>query len=220
VTQQSHVIDRVRAGNHPGDRGRDLQPGVRALIRRHRQPLIGQFLQPGIPGQGHHRQQPGSRSSKETDTEARLWETCIYEMPSFRWPMGSRPAPFFLKRRHSRFKPPSAPRPSSWIKAWSAMTTAPTRVPRSLSGSNRIPGSTCTSPRHTRPGSTRSNGSLPTSPPICCNARTTAVSRRSKQTPANGSRAGTRIRSHSCGPSPQNLESLKRLLQRTTGAGH
>ena len=65
------------------------------------------------------------------------------------------------------------------------------------------PGSALTSPRRTRSGSTRSNGSSPTSPPICSNAAT----RPSKPTFANGSRAGTKIRSHSSGPSPRNRSS-------------
>ena len=39
----------------------DLQPGVRALVRRHRQVLIGQLLQPGRLGQRDHRDQPGRR---------------------------------------------------------------------------------------------------------------------------------------------------------------
>ena len=46
------------------------------------------------------------------------------------------------------------------------------------------PGSTCTSHRPTRRGSTRSNDSLPTSPLIFSNAQTTAVFKRSKQTSA------------------------------------
>ena len=54
------------------------------------------------------------------------------------------------------------------------------------------PGSTCTSPRPTPPGSTRSNGSSPSSPPTCSNAPTIAASRPSKPTSDAGSRTGTR----------------------------
>ena len=35
VPQQRHVVDRVRAGDHPRDQRGDLQPGVRALVGRH-----------------------------------------------------------------------------------------------------------------------------------------------------------------------------------------
>ena len=69
------------------------------------------------------------------------------------------------------------------------------------------PGSTCTSHRPTRRGSTRSNDSLPTSPLIFSNAQTTAVFKRSKQTFAHGSKGGTRTPSHSSGPSPPNRTS-------------
>src|SRR5660398_190089 len=102
--------------------------------------------------------------------------------------------------------PRSIPKsPMDWRFIWSAITTAPTSPPASSSGLKRILGSTCTSPRRTRPGSTRSNDSLPTSPPTCSNAATTAASRHSKPTSATGSKDGMRTRSHSSGPSPQNL---------------
>ena len=42
VPQQGHVIDAVGAGDHPRDQRGDLQPGVRALVARHAQVLIGQ----------------------------------------------------------------------------------------------------------------------------------------------------------------------------------
>ena len=61
VPQQRHVIDRVRAGDHPGDQRGDLQPGVRALVGRHPQVLIGQVPQPGRLGQRQHRDQPRRR---------------------------------------------------------------------------------------------------------------------------------------------------------------
>ena len=46
VPQDGHVIDAVRAGDHPRDERGDLQPGVRALVRRHRQILVGQPAKP------------------------------------------------------------------------------------------------------------------------------------------------------------------------------
>src|SRR5680860_631625 len=104
--------------------------------------------------------------------------------------------------------PRSTPKsPMDWRFIWSAITTAPTSPPASSSGWKRILGSTCTSPRRTRPGSTRSNDSSPTSPPTCSNAATTAAFRHSNPTFANGSQAGTRTRSHSSGPSPRNRSS-------------
>ena len=84
------------------------------------------------------------------------------------------------------------------------------------------PASTCTSPRRTPPGSTRSNGSSPTSPPTCSNAPTTAASS------ALEADIRTWVKAWNEKPRPfiwtktaeQILESLARLLQRTTGAGH
>src|SRR5660397_108041 len=104
--------------------------------------------------------------------------------------------------------PRSTPKsPMDWRFIWSATTTPPTSPPASSRGWKRILGSTCTSPRRTRPGSTRSNDSLPTSPPTCSNAATTAAFRHSNPTSATGSQAGTRTRSPSSGPSPQNRSS-------------
>src|SRR5665647_1485332 len=94
--------------------------------------------------------------------------------------------------------------PTNSRSTWSATTTAPTRAPASSHGSKHIPGSTSTSPRPTRPGSTRSSASSPTSPPTCCNAQTTAASKHSNKTSATGSKDGTRTRSPSSGPNPQN----------------
>src|SRR3954453_5216353 len=70
-----------------------------------------------------------------------------------------------------------------------------------------IPGSTCISPRPTPPGSTRSNGSSASSPPTCSNEATTAAFKPWKPISAPGSKPGTRIPHHSCGPSPPNRSS-------------
>jgi hypothetical protein len=51
VPQQRHVIDAVRAGDHPGHQRGDLQPSVRALVRGHAQVLISQVAQPRPIGQ-------------------------------------------------------------------------------------------------------------------------------------------------------------------------
>ena len=61
VPQQRHVIDRVRAGDHPGDQRGDLQPGVRALVGRHLRCSSASVPQPGRLGQRQHRDQPGRR---------------------------------------------------------------------------------------------------------------------------------------------------------------
>ncbi|MGY2744146.1 hypothetical protein ACVWZ8_004541 [Arthrobacter sp. UYCu723] len=61
MAQQSHIIDGIGAGNHPGDQGRDLQPRVGTEIVRQFQMLIDQFPEPGFPGQTHDRDQPRGR---------------------------------------------------------------------------------------------------------------------------------------------------------------
>jgi hypothetical protein len=61
VPQQRRVIDRVGAGDHPRHEGGHLQPGIRALVGRHTQTLIGQASQTGPVGQRQHRDQPGGR---------------------------------------------------------------------------------------------------------------------------------------------------------------
>jgi hypothetical protein len=55
VPQQIHVLDRVRARDHPRDQRRNLDRRIR---RRHGQPLAQQLGQPGLLGQSHHRRQP------------------------------------------------------------------------------------------------------------------------------------------------------------------
>ena len=57
MPQQVHVIDRVRAGDHPCDQRPDLQLRVRAGLARHPQRLRDEVVQPGPPGQGDHRGQ-------------------------------------------------------------------------------------------------------------------------------------------------------------------
>jgi hypothetical protein len=61
VPQERHVVDRVRAGDHPADQGSDLQSSVRALVGRHREVLISQSLQPCGVGQREHRNQAAGR---------------------------------------------------------------------------------------------------------------------------------------------------------------
>jgi len=61
VPQQRHVLDRVRAGDHPGDQARDLQLGV-AAPRLVDPDVIGdELLKPGPLGQLQHGRQPGAR---------------------------------------------------------------------------------------------------------------------------------------------------------------
>ncbi len=61
MAQQVHVLDAVRAGDHPSDQRGDLRPGVRALVRRHRQVLRGQGPQTNALSQREHRNQPARR---------------------------------------------------------------------------------------------------------------------------------------------------------------
>ena len=65
----------------------------------------------------------------------------------------------------------------------------------------------CTSPRRTHRGSTKSSGSSPTSPPTCSNVQIIAASKHSKPTFANGSKRGTKTQSRSSGPRPRNRSS-------------
>lgn len=64
----------LTAGDHAGDEGGYLEPGVRALVRRQGQPLTSQGMQPRVLGQAHdgHQTQDDTRSpsSKEGDTAA------------------------------------------------------------------------------------------------------------------------------------------------------
>ena len=61
VAEKSHVVDAVRAGNHPRDQGSDLQPGVGTLVCRDAEMRIGQLVQPGRTRQRKHRNQPDGR---------------------------------------------------------------------------------------------------------------------------------------------------------------
>jgi hypothetical protein len=61
VAQDPHVIDAVRAGGHPCDQGRDLQPGIRAVILRQLHVLVDQVAEAGVGGQAHDRDQRGDR---------------------------------------------------------------------------------------------------------------------------------------------------------------
>ena len=61
VAQQGHVIDGVRAGDHPHHQRGHLQPGVGALVGRNTQMLLGQLLQARGAGQRQHRNQPCAR---------------------------------------------------------------------------------------------------------------------------------------------------------------
>ena len=57
--------------DHPRDQRGDLRPGVRALVRRHRQVLLGQSSQTRPIGQPQHRNQPTGRH------ETRSSNTCL-----------------------------------------------------------------------------------------------------------------------------------------------
>ena len=61
VAKQGHVIDRVRAGEHPSHQRGDLVSRVGALVRRHGQPLRRQSGQARLLGQFHHGDQPRHR---------------------------------------------------------------------------------------------------------------------------------------------------------------
>ncbi len=50
VPQHVHVVDAVRAGDHPRHERGELHPGVRRSTPAHRHPLIKQLRQPGSLG--------------------------------------------------------------------------------------------------------------------------------------------------------------------------
>ena len=87
VAQHGHVIDGVRPGHHSGDQGHDFEPGIRALVRGHAQPLVGQAPQARFLGSFIAGTKPAEdtrlESSNDADTARVVCETCIYEMPSF-----------------------------------------------------------------------------------------------------------------------------------------
>jgi len=61
VAQQVHVLDRVRASDHPCHKRQQLQPRVRALATWHRQMLIGQLAQTSAGRQRGDRDKPRAR---------------------------------------------------------------------------------------------------------------------------------------------------------------
>jgi hypothetical protein len=61
MAQQVHVIDRVRAGDHPGDQRRHLQIGVRPTRRIDPDLPRHQLVQTAPLRQRQHRAQPGAR---------------------------------------------------------------------------------------------------------------------------------------------------------------
>ena len=61
VAQQGHVGDAVRAGDHAGDQGTDLRPGMRPLVGGHAELAISQRSQATSLSQSGHRNQPGAR---------------------------------------------------------------------------------------------------------------------------------------------------------------
>src|SRR6185312_1886489 len=80
--------------------------------------------------------------------------------------------------------------------------TPPTNRRQSPAGSTATHDSTCTSPRPTRPGSTKSNDGSDCSPTSGCAAALTPACRRWKKTSATGSQRGTRTQNLSPGPKP------------------
>ena len=142
------------------------------------------------------------------------------------------------RRRHGDLQP--APTPP---RHWSSRSSSPRSTRRSPTGLEihlicdnygthkhpsvnkwlaAHPRFRCTSPRRTPPGSTRSNASSPTSPPTCSSEVTTAASKPSRPTSANGSKAWND------NPKPfiwtktaeEILASLGRLLQRIRNSRH
>jgi len=61
VPQQRHVVDAVRAGDHPCDQRGDLEPRVRALVSGHRQALLDQCPKARGIREHNHRDQPCRR---------------------------------------------------------------------------------------------------------------------------------------------------------------
>ena len=61
MAQHVEVADRIGAGDHAGDQGRNLECGVRARRSRNLHMLAGELVQAGLLGQSHHRRQPATR---------------------------------------------------------------------------------------------------------------------------------------------------------------
>ena len=86
MTQQRHVIDRVRAGDHARDQRGHLQSRVRALVARHAEVLISQVAQPGPVGKGEDRDQAAGRHEirivERHRGSTKGYESRILKMPS------------------------------------------------------------------------------------------------------------------------------------------
>lgn len=122
VTEQVHVIDRVRPGEHPRHQRRDLRPGVRALVGRDTQLVLSELREPGRLREPEHRASPAADtrlgSSKTADTAAGACLNCIYEMPLESEEQNPTQVLFSLIREafpchDSRSEPP----PHRWIQA-------------------------------------------------------------------------------------------------------
>ncbi|MPN39596.1 hypothetical protein SDC9_187124 [bioreactor metagenome] len=61
MTQHVHVVDRVRAGEHPRDQRHHLAAGVRALVSRDAQPRLGELVKPRGTREAEHRNQARGR---------------------------------------------------------------------------------------------------------------------------------------------------------------
>ena len=61
MTQQIHVVDRVRASEHPRDQRHHLAAGVRTLVRRDAQSRLRELIKPRRTGKTEHRDQPRDR---------------------------------------------------------------------------------------------------------------------------------------------------------------
>ena len=126
MPQQRHVVDRVRAGDHPRDQRGHLQPRVRALVGRHAQVPSGPALRarparptpspgpaPPTPPDSDHRTPP--RSGQECERVAS--QRC----PSESWLIGTVASPnlparkgiLALRHAHTTIKQPT----HRWIRA-------------------------------------------------------------------------------------------------------
>jgi hypothetical protein len=61
VAQQVHVVDRVRARDHPRDQGEDLRGRVRGAFPGQGETFNQQRCQAAPVRERHHRHQPGTR---------------------------------------------------------------------------------------------------------------------------------------------------------------
>ncbi len=79
VPKQNHVVDRVRAGDHPADQRGDLQPRVRALVGRDGEVLIGQVPKPCGVVKSQHRDQATGRHEIRIVERHRRPTKCVRE---------------------------------------------------------------------------------------------------------------------------------------------